>query len=404
MTDLFDNIIDWLMAQSLGDDPFDVTLKGLADRLLDGGVPVARISAGRSILHPLIGLIDMQWERQSGQVIVHKVPRNVVLSAVNVKNPFTELATGKATIITADLKQQSEIDRYPIFAELAAKGLTGYVAFSRSFGTKQNIYDSLSGNLRGAAISIATKRFNGFSDADIAGLERVITPLCACMRVDNDRFVVSEILETYLGRISGKQVLTGQVERGDGQQIDCAIFYSDLRESVALSQALNTQSYLDTVNAYFDCTAGAVDEHGGEVLKFIGDGVLAIFPFDDAARPRANMCGAALASAQEAFARAAYANQQRQKDGLPDLHFGIALHMGSVIYGNVGTTKRLDFTATGPAVGLASRIEGLTRDLNVRLIATADFADVCKTTATPLGPHTIRSFDTAVELVTYPLD
>ncbi len=403
MADVFDSISDWLLKQTLGDDPFEVTLRGLAERLTDGGMPVARISVGRSILHPVIGLMDMQWERETGQVVVQQVSRRVVRSELDLNNPFADLAAGKATAIHADLTNQSDVDRYPIFASLAAKGLTGYVAFVKRFGTRQALYSRIAADFRGASISFATTRFSGFSATDLAGLERIMTPLCACIRVDNDRFVASEVLETYLGRISGKRVLTGQIERGDGRQIDCAIFYSDMRGSVGLSRQLDTQTYLDSVNAYFDCTATAVAEHGGEILKFIGDGMLAIFPFDDTARPRASMCGAALASAREAFARADHANQMRRKDGLPDLQFGVALHLGSVIYGNVGIAKRLDFTATGPAVGLASRMEGLTRDLDTPLIASAGFATACNDDAIPLGQHALRGFGDRVDLVTYSL-
>jgi class 3 adenylate cyclase len=139
------------------------------------------------------------------------------------------------------------------------------------------------------------------------------------------------------------------------------------------------------------------------VLKFIGDGVLAIFPFDTAKRPRANMCTAALSSAREAFARAEYANTARLAGGLPPLRFGVGLHVGTVIYGNVGTTKRLDFTATGACVGVASRCEAMTRDLDVPLIATAEFAATCAASAEPLGSHAMRGFDGKVDLVTYPL-
>ncbi|MGJ8617500.1 MAG: adenylate/guanylate cyclase domain-containing protein [Sulfitobacter sp.] len=221
--------------------------------------------------------------------------------------------------------------------------------------------------------------------------------------MDNDQFLTSAILETYLGRISGQQVLEGHIERGDGQQIDCAIFYSDLRGSVALSQHLDTQQYLDAVNAFFDCTANAVTKHGGEVLKFIGDGVLAIFPTNDASCSRANICAAALASAREAFARADHTNRKRQSDGLPALQFGIALHVGSVIYGNVGTTKRLDFTATGPAVGMAARVEQLTRSVDASLLATADFAAHVSEEGIALPPQTLRGFPDDVSLVSYPV-
>lgn len=142
-------------------------------------------------------------------------------------------------------------------------------------------------------------------------------------------------------------------------------------------------------------------EHGGEVLKFIGDGVLAIFPIDNTTRPRANMCAAALSSAQEAFARAAHENTTRATKNLPPLEFGIALHVGEVLYGNVGTESRLDFTATGPAVGLAARVEAHTRAANTPLLATAEFADACPTTAQPLEPVHLPGFTEPVALASY---
>lgn len=403
MADLFDNIIAWLHDQALSDNDVEATLREFCTRLVDGGLPLARVSVGRTILHPVIGLADMNWDRETGKIETSTIPRAVIRQMHDVKAPFATMSRGEATRITADLTDPDEVARYPIFAELAARGITAYFASGRVYGVGQDLFTNLADKFRGGSVSFATKRFSGFSQADLDGLERLITPLCICLRIADDRFVATAILETYLGRISGKQVLNGQIERGDGQQIECAILYSDLRGSVELSQSLDTQTYLDTVNAYFECTATAVVEHGGEVLKFIGDGVLAIFPFDDAKRPRANMCAAALASAQEAFARADHANKRRVADTLPPLRFGVGLHVGTVIYGNVGTVRRLDFTATGPAVGLASRCEGITRTLDMPLLATGAFAASCATPATPMGQHRLRGFATPVDLVTYPL-
>ncbi|MFL4471914.1 adenylate/guanylate cyclase domain-containing protein [Tateyamaria armeniaca] len=404
MADLFDNINDWLMQEALDENPLTSIVETFGRRLVEGGVPVARISIGRSILHPTIGLLDVQWEQDTGQVNTQAVPRQIVRNSLEIfDTPFGELSKGKTDRLFADLRDPDEVARFPMFEQLAARGMTYYAAFSRSFGRTHHLYERISNEFRGASLSFTTKRFSGFSQADLDGLERVLPAFCICLRMDIERFVAGEILETYLGKISGKQVLDGQVERGDGQEIDCAILYSDLRGSVTLSQTLDSTAYLDTVNAYFDCVATAIDEHGGEVLKFIGDGVLAIFPFDEANRPRANMCAAALSSAQEAFARAEHANRGRSGDGLPALHFGVGLHVGTVIYGNVGTARRLDFTATGPAVGLASRCEGMTRELDTPLVATGAFAEHCPRAGADLGQHRLRGFADPIALVSYPL-
>ncbi len=401
MSDLFDNISDWLLQQALSDDDISVTVGGLAMRLQDGGIPIARISMGRSVLHPVIALINLQWNSKTGLVQMETVPRKSVTSTFMEGSPFGDFARGSAEQIVADLKDPDDVKKYEMFQRLADDGMTGYVAFVRHFGREQAVFSETTGSVRGANVSFATRRFSGFSQSDIDGLERLVSALCVCTRVDNDRFLAKNMFETYLGRISGDQVLGGRVERGDGRQIDCAIFYSDLRGSVALSQQLDIHPYLDAVNTYFDCTVNAVTDHGGEVLKLIGDGVLAIFPFDDKTRPRENMCAAALASAQEAFARANHANKLRAQDNLPTLEFGVALHVGKVIYGNVGTEKRLDFTATGPAVGLAARVEALTRELETPLLATKEFADCCPGHATSMPAQSIRDFTDPVDLVRY---
>ncbi len=402
MTTMFDTLSDWLLNKALSDDPLETVVGQLAQRLLDGGVPIARISIGRTVLHPVIGLMDVQWDRDTGKVTSSQVPRSAIRTETLAQHPFTVVASDPGVVLRARLSDPKEAARFEIFQRLAADGHTDYLAAARRFGYTQDIYDHISSGFRGAAVSFATRRFSGFSETDRAGLLQIVTPLCTSIKASTDRFIAAEVLEAYLGCISGRKVLEGQIERGDAQQIDCAILYSDLRGSVPLSRDLAPKAYLDTVNAYFDCTATAVVDHGGEVLKFIGDGVLAIFPFDDETRPRARMCAAALASAREALARADHTNLARADAGLPPLRFGIALHRGSVLYGNVGTARRLDFTATGPAVGLASRIETLTRELDVPLIATADFAADCADPATPLPPQAVRDFGEAVELVTYP--
>lgn len=403
MADLFDNIVAWLLDRALSDESIESTVSELCSRLVEGGVPLARVSVGRTVLHPVIGLMDMAWDRETGKVETTALTRDFVRGMKDLNAPFGVISREETYRISADLTNPDDVARFPLFKDLAEQGITAYFAAGRTYGQSQDLFDAYSKSFRGGSVSFATKRFSGFSKTDQDGLERLVAPFCVCLRIADDRFVANELMGTYLGRITGQQVLSGHIERGDGQQIDCAILYSDLRGSVDLSQELDTQTYLDTVNAYFDCVATAITEHGGEVLKFIGDGVLAIFPFEDIKRPRPNMCAAALASAQEAFARAEHANKTRSNNGLPPIQFGVGLHVGTVIYGNVGTTRRLDFTATGPAVGLASRCEAMTRMLDTPLLATGEFADLCPTKGTQKGKHRLRGFNDPVDLVAYPL-
>lgn len=402
MPDLFDGIADWLIRDALRDARLSDTVGELGQRLVDGGVPVNRINIGRTLLHPVIGLVNLKWEADSGRVTTEDYARSSINFDLLKGNPFFDLQRGQTDRILADLRNPKDVARYEMFRQLADKGITGYVAFGRVFGRKPAFLEEIVEGFQGASISFTTRRFSGFSRADLAGLERLITPLCICLHVATERMLATELLETYLGRISGNQVLTGHSARGDGRVIDCALLISDMRNSVALSQQMDAPTYLATLNAYFDCTAQAVLDHGGEVLKFIGDGILAIFPFEAGTRPPEAMCAAALSAAREAFARAEHLNRRREGAGSPPVGFGIALHVGEVIYGNVGTEKRLDFTATGPAVGLVSRCEALTRELDRRLIATQAFADICPEPAQPLGDHAIRGFADPVALAWYP--
>jgi len=403
MRDLFDGINDWLLSRAVQDTDLNETILELAQRLVDGGVPVCRVVLGRTLLHPVIGLIDLEWNSDSGQIVQSRLRRSQFRIEMFENTPFGDMMYNNTESYFAKLSDPKTVEKYPIFQKLADEGIVGYAAFSRTFGRGRSVLPGAPDHVEGAVISFCTRRVSGFSDADVAALDSLIMPLCACVRVATDRLLVTELLETYLGRISGKHVLTGQSARGDARTIDCALLYSDMRNSLELSQNMPPEVFLDAVNQYFDCTAGAVLEHGGEVLKFIGDGILAIFPFDGATRPRANMCAAALSVAREAFARADHMNQNRKTDGLPEIDFGIALHVGSVLYGNVGTEKRLDFTATGPAVGLVSRCEALTRALDTRLIATAEFGAECPSGERSLGRHQIKGFGNDVALISYPV-
>lgn len=404
MADLYNNIVDWLMQRALHDEDLAQTIDQLGTRLIDGGLPIQRIALGRVMLHPVIGVVTLSWSQGNKVVDWEVMPRHRLKLEYFEGTPFGELALRRIDgPVIADLKNPEDRAQYPLFDKLFSEGVKGYLAFRGSFDEGRKLFEGLPELDRGAMVSFCTKRFSGFSASDIEGLQRILPALFVCARMATERFLATELLETYLGRISGREVLAGYSARGDGRGIQCALFYSDMRNSVSLSQTLDTAQYLHTLNQYFDCTSAAVLDHGGEVLKYIGDGILAIFPFDDATRPRENMCRAALEAAREAVARAEFFNEARRGDGLAEIEFGISLHVGEVIYGNVGTESRLDFTATGAAVGMAARAETLTRDLGLTLLATEDFAAICPDCAQDLGPHELRGFDKPVMLHTYSL-
>ena len=203
------------------------------------------------------------------------------------------------------------------------------------------------------------------------------------------------ILDAYLGPNAGAKVLAGQIKRGDGEDIHAVIWFCDLRDSTALADSMSRRDFLSILNEYFECTLEPVLQRKGEVLRFIGDAALAIFPIDG--RPR-EACAAAVEAAREALARMEKANKKRP---LP-LRFGIGLHLGELTYGNIGTPGRIEFTVIGAAANEAARIESLCKQLEVDLLVSEHVARVLPIRWRSMGSHTLRGVGDKIELFTLP--
>jgi class 3 adenylate cyclase len=207
-------------------------------------------------------------------------------------------------------------------------------------------------------------------------------------------------LEAYLGRRSAARVLAAPLRRDVGETIQAALLYADLRGFTALSDNQPPAAVIAALDAWFDRIAGAVHAFGGEVLKFIGDGILAIFPIADGAKRAA--CDAALRAVTAAQAGMAHLDQERGRQGLPPLPFGAALHLGEIFWGNIGAADRLDFTAIGPAVNLVSRLEGLCRPLGKTVLVSGALAGETETPLVPLGTHALRGIASPCAVFTLP--
>src|SRR6185436_3310140 len=214
------------------------------------------------------------------------------------------------------------------------------------------------------------------------------------------RATLSTALEAYLGRRSAARVLAGPLRRDVGETIRAALLYADLRSFTALSEREPPASVITALDAWFDCMAGSVHAFGGEVLKFIGDGMLAIFPVMDD-KPR-DACNAALRAVSSAQAGMAHLDVTRREQGLPSLAFGAALHLGEMLWGNIGAADRLDFTAIGPAVNLVSRLEGLCRPLDKAVLVSGTFAAEATMSLIPLGTHELRGIASPCAVFTVP--
>src|SRR5205085_96432 len=251
----------------------------------------------------------------------------------------------------------SEAAEFDVLSELRGEGATDYLA-SPLFFTDGSIQ----------VATWATRSSEGFSDEEIAGIESIVAPLARVAEIRALRRTAGNLLETYVGNQAGERILAGQIRRGHTESIHAAIWLSDMRGFTRFADLAPPDALISLLNRYFDCQVPAILDHGGEVLKFMGDGLLAIFPVDDRSATSA-VCESALIAADEARERIAALRGSIGVDGIDELRFGLALHVGDVLYGNIGGGARLDFTCIGPAVNLAARLEKLAGRLGRAVLA-----------------------------------
>jgi adenylate cyclase len=361
----------------------------LCQRLLATGFPLSRLFLSIRTLHPQVATIGYRWRR--GESLPSETPREHGIDSeeVYLRSPIKLIHDGASELRRrlADLATPRE---FPILDELAAEGATDYLIVPLRFSSQ-----------RVNAVSIATDRPGGFSTAEL-GRFKDLTPLLALvLEIKETQRLASTLLDTYLGHDAGRRVLGGLVRRGDGITLAAALWYCDLRGFTATTEPLPRDQIIALLNDYFACMVGAVHRHGGEVLKFIGDAMLAIFPIaDDLDRDRA--CLAALVAAEDALADLDNLNERRRAEGKAVLEADIALHSGAVTYGNIGAPDRLDFTAIGTAVNLVTRLERMSEELGQRLLASARFASPCGSKLVSVGHYRLRGFSEPQEIFALP--
>ncbi|MDA0703237.1 MAG: adenylate/guanylate cyclase domain-containing protein [Proteobacteria bacterium] len=288
-------------------------------------------------------------------------------------------------VIRRSLEPPANLAEFPILADLAAEGLTDYVAHPIEFSAE-----------RRNAVTWATDRPGGFTADEVDLLADIVPILSTILEAQSTRRTAAALLDTYLGRDPGGRVLDGTIVRGTGETLHAIILACDLRGFTPYSDTSDPGEVIATLNDFFDATGGPVTARGGEILKFIGDGFLAIFRIDDNCATQ--WAGVALEAVAEAKSNVDALNLRRKAAGLSELRFGTALHAGEVAYGNIGTADRLDFTVIGPVVNLAFRLEALTKKLGRAPLLSADFAGLCDAAVEPLGAHALRGLSMPVEV------
>ncbi|MGP1397236.1 MAG: adenylate/guanylate cyclase domain-containing protein [Inquilinaceae bacterium] len=361
----------WLLDRALRAAPLHALVDGFCDRLVAAGIPVRRVMVSGTTLDPEIEAYSFVWRRDTGGAQRETFALGSMQDEDFQRSPINWMIGEGRDEARFRVAANEGVDRFPILRTLRGEGCTDYVAFSTGFGED----GELSGDqMEGFTVSAATDMDQGFSDSDLAVLRTVRPALGAAVRIALMMMIAQSILGAYLGRDAGRRVLEGQIRRGAVETIQAVLFYADLRGFTALGDRMPGSDLVSLLDDYLSCMADPVEEEGGQVLKFLGDGLLATFDLSGGHGP--DRCAAAAQAAQAALARVASFNRDRRAAGLPVMDLDVALHVGAVLYGNVGSGRRLDFTVIGPAVNEAARMEALCNDLDCHLLASRAFVDM----------------------------
>jgi adenylate cyclase len=374
-------VIDWLIEGARPARlPQDV-LANTCQRTVAAGLPLYRVGVFVRTLHPNVLGRAFIWQADTGAVEVSEAAHDLLESETFLKSPIRVVFAEHVEVRRRLADPACAMD-FPILEDLRKEGATDFVAAPLRF---------VNGEVHAA--SFATRRAGGWRDTDLAALRRLLPPFTRVAEIYASMRKAQNILDAYLGPNAGAKVLAGQIKRGDGEDIDAVIWFCDLRDSTPLADSMSRREFLALLNEYFECVLGPVLERQGEVLRFIGDAALAIFPVQG--RP-AEACAKALAAAREAFARMDKLNKKRHSP----LRFGIGLHLGELTFGNIGTPSRIEFTVIGAAANEAARIEGLCKRLGVDLLVSARVARALPEAWRSLGSHTLSGVGDKMELFT----
>ncbi|KUJ77900.1 guanylate cyclase [Ruegeria marisrubri] len=359
-------LIDWLLREASGiKTPEDFT-RALAEKMLEHGIAVQRLGILVWSLHPLIAGKHYIWEKGAAEISTFAPTYEIYDHPAYTNSPLRHVSNGLGGVRQRLTDSRLE-DSFPIMEDLRAKGATDYVAMPMPFSDG-----------RTNVLTLTCDHPDGFTTANLGLIFECSAIIGRYYEVFVQRENAQTLLETYLGKRTGARVLGGEIRRGDGDEIDAAIMFCDLRNSTALEESLGRNAYLSLLNGFFETVSEIVNENGGEVLKFIGDAVLAVFPAgDDATAAQAN----ALRSAKDIVERLAELRASAE-----DTHCdcAIGLSYGRVTYGNVGSRERLDFTVIGQAANIAARLGDYGKSNGHRIVASQEIQPVLSDAA-PLG-------------------
>jgi adenylate cyclase len=363
-------LASWLAKAGLEGRSEIALVEGFCRAAVAGGLPLARALILIDTLHPIHEGRAFRWEKENpGAATLTEYGRTAEGEAAERwrTSPLYRLLASGESLLRLPLTIETEAE-FPSLAELRQAKLTDYVAIINRFAE-----DGVIGEMDCVYSYWTTDRADGFSDEEVWALKRLLPFLGLAIKSASLARIAETLVETYLGRDAGRRVLRGRIERGVVDQIKTVLWFSDLRNYTRIADTSPPEEIIPLLNDYAEAIVSSIQEHSGDVLKLIGDGVLAIFPAEE----RNRACAAALDAARAAREAVAALNARRFEKGLPATDMYLGLHLGEVFYGNIGSKERLDFTVVGPAVNEVSRIAAMCRSVDQPILLSAAFAESC---------------------------
>ncbi|WP_340108889.1 adenylate/guanylate cyclase domain-containing protein [Pikeienuella sp. HZG-20] len=374
------SIIEWLVADALESTPLEKTFDRLIRTLRDEGLDIERAYLAHPTLHPLYRGSAVLWTLEGGLSLETLSDNEEDAPEIWGQSPIRHAATHDVTRLRRRLQGPGAMLDFPILEKLAAEGMTDYLLIGARFDgfRSHGLLDrKLEGRARsGMVCTFVTRRPGGFSDEEIQTLDWLRRPLAVIVKVADQRQVARALAECYIGKEAGPRVLHGAIRRGDFDSTEAVVWLSDLRASTEMSMTMSRAEFFGAINAFFDCTAGAVEAEGGEPMNFIGDSALAIFSVDRMGADGARR--AALRAADRAQAALDALNAERRAEGRRPLAWGLALHAGTLDYGNIGSPTRHLWSVIGSVVNETARLEGVTKLVGEPVVASRAFVSGLK--------------------------
>ena len=382
-----DDVVDWLTNGTRDERFIDNIFAQMCIRLQRAGIPVKRASLHVQINHPLWLGARILWSDGMEGSEIDRIDYDVGARSEFIGSPVSEIFHGADEIRETLTRDRALGRQHAVYDDMRAQGLTDYVAWP--------IFHTLG---KRHCVTFATDRRDGFDEADIDALKQLLPVLALVSEIRIKNRLARTLLETYVGPHAGEMVLAGATRRGSGTTVRAAIMICDLRDFTRISDNWPRDDVIDLLNGYFDAMVEPITQHGGEILKFIGDGLLAIFPLSD---PQA--CAKLLYAVTDARKAMAALNARNAEIGSAPLNYGIGVHLGDVMYGNIGSLSRLDFTVIGPAVNMASRMEALTKQVGRNVLLSRAFAEHLEGefALERVGEYPVRGFSEPIELFAY---